>query len=71
VHNAKTQSVFLRKKTPLMLLLLAATTLPTLENNLSDGTDVPHIPGTHKGCQRYTQRILWQPSFQLCTQSVY
>ena len=33
----------------LMLLLLAATTSPILENNLSDGTaDVPHIPGRPK-----------------------
>jgi len=32
----------------LMLLLVAATTSPALENNLSDGTDVPHIPGTPK-----------------------
>jgi len=32
----------------LMLLLLAATTSPALENNLSDGTDVPHVPGTPK-----------------------
>ena len=31
-----------------MLLLLAATTSPTLENNLSDNTDVPHVPGTPK-----------------------
>jgi len=30
----------------LMLLLLAVTTSPALENNLSDGTDVPHVPGT-------------------------
>jgi len=30
----------------LMLLLLAATTSPALENNLSDGRDVPHVPGT-------------------------
>jgi len=28
-----------------MLLLLAASTSPPLENNLSDGTDVPHVPG--------------------------
>ena len=32
----------------LMLLVLAATTSPALENNLSDGTDVPQVPGTHK-----------------------
>jgi len=32
----------------LMLLLLAAATSPALENNLSDGTDVPHVPGTPK-----------------------
>ena len=31
----------------LMLFLLAATTSPVLEN-LSDGTDVPHVPGTRK-----------------------
>jgi len=30
----------------LMLLLLAATTSPVLENNLSDGTDVLRVPGT-------------------------
>ena len=30
----------------LMLLLLAATTSPALENNFSDGTNVPHVPGT-------------------------
>jgi len=32
----------------LMLLLLVATTSPALENNLSDGTDVPNVPGAHK-----------------------
>jgi len=32
----------------LMLLLLAATASPALENNLSDGTDVPHVSGTLK-----------------------
>jgi len=32
----------------LMLLLLPATTSPALENNFSDGTDVPHVPGTPK-----------------------
>ena len=31
-----------------MLLLLAATTSAALENNLSDRTDVPHLPGTPK-----------------------
>jgi len=30
----------------LMLLLLAATTSPALENNKSEGTDIPHVPGT-------------------------
>jgi len=29
----------------LMLLLLAAITSPALENNLSDGTDIPQVPG--------------------------
>ena len=32
----------------LMLLLLAAIASPALENNLSDGTDVPRVPGTPK-----------------------
>ena len=32
----------------LILLLLAAITSPALENNFSDGTDVPHVPGTPK-----------------------
>ena len=30
----------------LMLLLLAATTSPALENNFSDGTDIPQVPGS-------------------------
>jgi len=31
----------------LMLLILASTTSPALENNFSDGSaDVPHVPGT-------------------------
>ena len=32
----------------LMLYLLAATNSPALENNLSNSTDVPHVPGTPK-----------------------
>jgi len=30
----------------LMLLLLATATSPALENNFSDGTDIPQVPGT-------------------------
>jgi len=42
----------------LMLLLLAATTSPALENNLSDGTDVPHVPGTPRELQcKYRIRV--------------
>ena len=40
----------------LMLLLLAATTSPALENNFSDDTDVPHALGM------YTQNTLHELS---------
>ena len=51
--NAKTQVLVEKKKRIMsaflgLMLLLAATTWPALENNLSDGTVVPHVPGTHK-----------------------
>jgi len=36
----------------LMLLLLAAITSPALENNFSDGTDIPQVPGIYQTTSR-------------------
>ena len=61
----------------LMLLLLAATISPALENNLSDGTDVPHVPWHllvvvsenhwHRSCVEFKRQmsktLLWRFKF--------
>ena len=44
--------------------LLAATTSPALENNFSDGTDVPHVPGSQLDTSTAKEKCFFQLSGQ-------